>query len=228
MPVFLLSDSLAFPSPELAREDGLLAVGGDLSEKRLLLAYRTGIFPWFSDGDPIIWWSPDPRLVLFPTEIKVSKRFQRVLRQDIFHVTMDTAFEQVIRSCSQIRRKGDPGTWIVPEMIDAYCRLHAAGYAHSVEAWRDGVLAGGLYGISLGRCFFGESMFSRVSNASKVAFVRMVDHLNRLSFPLIDCQVRTEHLMRFGARMISRRRFLNLLAHSLSEPTIRGKWRFSS
>jgi leucyl/phenylalanyl-tRNA---protein transferase len=228
MPVFLLSDNLVFPTPGLARNDGLLAVGGDLNEDRLLLAYRTGIFPWFSSGGPILWWSPDPRLVLFPREIKVPKRLKRVIKQGMFQVTMDAAFEQVIRSCAQVRRKDDQGTWIVSDMVDAYCRLHASGYAHSVEAWRDGELAGGLYGVSLGRCFFGESMFTDVDNASKVAFVRLVDHLNSLSFDMIDCQVRTDHLVRFGAKMISRRFFLGLLKRSLAEPTIRGQWRFSS
>jgi leucyl/phenylalanyl-tRNA---protein transferase len=228
MPVFLLSDSLLFPSPGLARNDGLLAIGGDLDEERLLLAYRTGIFPWFSAGDPILWWSPDPRLVLFPREIKVPKRLKRVIKQGMFQVTMDEAFEQVIRSCAQVRRKDDQGTWIVSDMIDAYRRLHASGYAHSVEAWRDGKLAGGLYGVSLGRCFFGESMFTDVDNASKIAFVRLVDHLNSLSFDMIDCQVRTDHLVRFGAKMISRRFFLGLLKRSLAEPTIRGQWCFSS
>jgi len=228
MPVFLLSDNPEFPPPRLAGDRGLLAVGGDLSENRLLTAYRCGIFPWFSAGEPILWWSPDPRLVLFPKDLKISKSLKKVLKQEKFQVTMDEVFEQVIVSCARIRRNGFPGTWIVPEMIDAYCRLHAAGFAHSVESWYEGKLAGGLYGVSLGRCFFGESMFARVSNASKVAFFRLVRHLESQSFRFIDCQVATEHLIRFGAKTVSRDRFLMLLEQALSEPTICGRWRFSA
>ena len=218
MTVFLLTNNLAFPPPQLAREDGLLAVGGDLSESRLVLAYQMGIFPWFSSGDPILWWSPDPRLVLLPHELKISKSLQKVINKDMFRVTMDTAFEQVIGACAQVREKTGEGTWIVSEMIDAYCRLHRAGFAHSVESWCGGELAGGLYGVSLGRCFFGESMFTRISNASKVAFVRLVDHLRARSFRMIDCQVATDHLMRFGAKKMSRETFLDLLALSLQAP----------
>jgi len=227
MPIFLLSERLEFPPPRLAGPDGLLAVGGDLSVERLLLAYRQGIFPWFGEGDPIIWWSPDPRLVLFPEDLATSRRLKRTLRRRQFRVTMDCAFHEVIRACAQTRIRQNEGTWIVREMIDAYCRLHLAGYAHSVESWYDGRLAGGLYGVSLGGCFFGESMFTRVSNASKIAFVTLVEHLSRLSFDLIDCQVHTEHLVRFGARHIARERFLNLLAESLQGPTLIGSWQFS-
>ncbi|MDM8548491.1 leucyl/phenylalanyl-tRNA--protein transferase [Desulfobacterales bacterium HSG2] len=224
MPVFLLSDKIGFPPPHLAREDGVLAVGGDLSEKRLLLAYKMGIFPWFSGDEPIIWWSPDPRLVLFPKDIHVSRSLKKTIRKGVFRLTMDTAFSRVITSCADIRVQNNEGTWIVDEMIEAYCKLHESGFAHSVEAWCDGELAGGLYGISLGKCFFGESMFSHVSNASKVAFVSLVEYLNALSFDMIDCQIKTQHLMSFGAREIPRKRFLMQLAKSLKSPTKRGKW----
>ena len=218
MPVFLLSDKIAFPPPHLARRDGLLAVGGDLSEKRLLLAYSMGIFPWFSDEDPVMWWSPDPRLVLYSGEIRVSKSLKRIIKKGLFHVTMDMAFDQVIATCAQIRLQNNEGTWIVKDMIDAYCKLHKSGFAHSVEAWYEGKLAGGLYGVSLGKCFFGESMFARMSNASKVAFVTLVKHLEALSFDIIDCQITTEHLIRFGARQIPRNIFLKQLEKSLNRP----------
>ncbi|MDM8523157.1 leucyl/phenylalanyl-tRNA--protein transferase [Desulfococcaceae bacterium HSG8] len=226
MPVFILSDKIAFPPPHLSRSDGLLAIGGDLSQERLLLAYRMGIFPWFSEDEPIIWWSPDPRLVLFPEEIRVSKRLRRTIRKNTFHVTTDTAFSQVITACAQAKRRDDQGTWIVDEMIEAYCRLHESGFAHSAEAWCDGELAGGLYGISLGKSFFGESMFTRVSDASKVAFVKLVEHLKESSFDIIDCQVRTNHLVSFGAREIPRKSFLKQLARSVDKPTKIGKWAF--
>ncbi|TES88113.1 MAG: leucyl/phenylalanyl-tRNA--protein transferase, partial [Desulfobacteraceae bacterium] len=204
MPVFLLSDKISFPPPYLASKEGLLAVGGDLSQKRLLLAYRTGIFPWFSDDEPILWWSPDPRLVLYPEEIRVSKTLKKIIKKKMFHVTMDSAFVQVINQCAKIRLQNNQGTWVVKEMIDAYCKLHESGFAHSVEAWYQGELAGGLYGVSLGKCFFGESMFTRVSNASNIALVKLVEYLNALSFDMIDCQLTTEHLLRFGAKEIPR------------------------
>ncbi len=227
MPVFLLSDKIAFPLPHLARKEGLLAVGGDLSQKRLLLAYRMGIFPWFSDNEPIMWWSPDPRLVLYPGEIRVSRTLKKIIKKGMFRVTMDQAFAQVIHQCAQVRRKKNAGTWIVNAMIDAYCELHDSGFAHSVEAWCNDELAGGLYGVSLGRCFFGESMFTRVSNASNVALVKLVEYLDELSFDLIDCQVNTEHMVRFGARTIPRSLFLQQLGKSLEMPTLRGKWSLS-
>ncbi len=220
MPVYLLTEELLFPPPHLAEEGGLLAVGGDLSEQRLLLAYSSGIFPWYSDDDPILWWSPDPRLVLYPDELKVSGSLRKVLRKQAFRVTLDTAFEQVITACASIRES----TWIIDEMIQAYCRLHESGYAHSVEVWQDGELVGGLYGISLGRCFFGESMFSRRSNASKVALYHLVEHVKTLRFDLIDCQVTSEHLLSLGAQEIPRRRFLEEVKQSLRSPTITGKW----
>lgn len=228
MPVFLLSDKISFPPPYLASKEGLLAVGGDLSQKRLLLAYRTGIFPWFSDDEPILWWSPDPRLVLYPEEIRVSKTLKKIIKKKMFHVTMDSAFVQVINQCAKIRLQNNQGTWVVKEMIDAYCKLHESGFAHSVEAWYQGELAGGLYGVSLGKCFFGESMFTRVSNASNVALVKLVEYLNALSFDMIDCQLTTEHLLRFGAREIPRVSFLKQLEESLKAPTKKGKWCFET
>lgn len=215
MPVFLLNNRIEFPPPRLASEMGLLALGGDLSRKRLLLAYRMGIFPWFSEREPIMWWSPDPRLVLYPEEIKVSKSLQKIMKKEIFRITIDSAFDQVINACAEIRRKNNEGTWIVNDMIEAYCRLHESGFAHSVEAWRHDKLVGGLYGVSLGGCFFGESMFTRISNASKVAFVKLVEHLKTLSFDLIDCQLTTTHLKQFGAREIPRSQFLAQLEKSL-------------
>lgn len=224
MPVFLLSDEIAFPPPQLASKKGLLAVGGDLTQKRLLLAYHMGIFPWFSNNEPIMWWSPDPRFVLFPEEIKISKTLKKTIRKKTFKVTMDAAFVQVINLCAQVRLQNDQDTWIVQEMIDAYCKLHELGVAHSVETWYQGELAGGLYGVSLGGSFFGESMFTLVSNASNVALVRLVEYLNSRSFDLIDCQITTPHLIRFGAKEISRVRFLETLHHSLKKPTLKGRW----
>jgi leucyl/phenylalanyl-tRNA---protein transferase len=224
MPVYLLSESIAFPPPDLARPDGILAVGGDLSVDRLLMAYRMGIFPWYGDGDPIIWWSPDPRLVLYPSALRVSRRLARTARQNRFEITFDRAFDAVIDACARIPRKRDDGTWIVPDMVRAYNRLHRAGYAHSVEAWQDGELVGGLYGVSLGGSFFGESMFTHERDASKVAFVRLVSRLNEWGFDLVDCQVRTEHLIRFGAGEIPRKRFLTELRRSVARPTRAGAW----
>ncbi len=171
MPVYLLSSNIAFPSPNLTSEDGLLAVGGDLDQKRLLLAYSLGIFPWYAEAEPILWWSPDPRLVLYPEDLRISTSLKKAIKKDIFHITMDQAFEQVITECAKIPRKHNEGTWIVPDMISAYCQLHTSGFAHSVEAWQNDTLVGGLYGISLGKCFFGESMFTQATNASKAAFL---------------------------------------------------------
>jgi leucyl/phenylalanyl-tRNA--protein transferase len=225
MPVFRLSRDLIFPSPELSEPDGLLAVGGDLSVKRLLLAYTMGIFPWYSDEAPILWWSPDPRLVLFPAELHVSRSLRQSIRKGQFRITFDTAFEQVIRACAG-RHETDKGeTWITVGMIDAYIRLHHAGYAHSVESWAsDGALAGGVYGVSLGSVFFGESMFARTSDASKVAFVALVEALKLGGCSVIDCQMTTHHLQRFGAREISREAFLQLLDEGLQRPTRTGRW----
>jgi len=219
MSIALLSDEIIFPSPHLAEEDGLLAVGGDLSEERILKAYSMGIFPWYSEDSPILWWSPDPRLVLFPAELNVSRSLRQFLKKGIFTVTVNTAFEQVMRACAEATRKGQSGTWITEEMIRAYTDLHRSGYAHSVEAWYDGELAGGLYGIIMGRIFFGESMFAKMSNASKIAFVTFVEQLASQGFELIDCQVTTEHLVRLGAREIPRSTFLKTLEKALSQPS---------
>jgi len=228
MPVFLSPERHYFPNPRLASNEGLVAIGGDLSTHRLLLAYQNGIFPWFSEGEPILWWSPDPRLVLFPQEFKPSKSLQKTIRRSLFDVTLDQAFPEVIHECAQIRVEHQEGTWIVSDMIDAYCQLHTSGFAHSVEAWQDGKLVGGLYGVSLGGCFFGESMFSRVSNASKVAFASLIDYLTMHQFDLIDCQVTTQHLIRLGAKEIPRDRFLDLLSATLQKPTLQGAWHQSS
>lgn len=226
MTVFRLPDEHIFPPPDLAEDNGLLAVGGDLSEHRLLLAYSMGIFPWYTEGDPILWWSPDPRLVLFPREIKISRSLRQTIKKKTFSVTMDHAFEEVIRSSSALHRRDDGGTWITSEMIDAYIHLHHAGYAHSVESWYNGKLAGGLYGISLGSAFFGESMFTKKSDASKVAFVKLAEQLARWNFSFIDCQVTTQHLQSLGAREIPRSAFLDLTEAALTFPTQRDKWDF--
>lgn len=227
MPVYQLSEDLVFPSPHLASKEGLLAVGGDLTRNRLLLAYSLGIFPWYSEGEPILWWSPDPRLVLYPNELKVSRSLDKVINKARFKVTMDCAFERVIKDCARVRLENREGTWIVDEMVKAYCRLHESGFAHSIEAWAGDRLAGGLYGVSLGKCFFGESMFTRISNASKVAFVVLVNHLKSQGFAMIDCQITTGHLTRFGAREISRARYLDELDQALKAGTLKGKWSFA-
>ena len=224
MPVFELSDRIAFPPVHLAGPEGLLAVGGDLSTKRLLRAYREGIFPWFSDDDPILWWSPDPRLVLFPDEFKVSKSLNKVLRKGGFKVTTDRAFDRVIDACARLQQPGQAGTWIGNDMIRAYNRLHDLGYAHSVETWHDGELSGGLYGVSLGNCFFGESMFTLVDNASKIALYTLVSDFKCLAHGLIDCQVKTTHLISLGAREIHRKEFMDLLDRAMKAKTRKGKW----
>lgn len=220
MPVFSLSDQLIFPPPAYAEPDGLVAVGGDLEPERLLLAYRTGLFPWFNPGDPILWWSPDPRFMMKPQEIKVSKSMRQVLNRGTFRITYDQAFEQVISQCKSIPRDGQPGTWITNDMKRAYCRLHDLGYAHSVEAWQEGNLVGGLYGVSLGGAFFGESMFAQVSNASKAAFIHLARHLETLGFSMIDCQVYTAHLESLGAKKVPREEFLYLLADEMDRPDL--------
>jgi len=224
VPVFQLSDKLEFPPPELAREDGLLAVGGDLSPPRLLLAYQYGIFPWYSPGEPILWWAPDPRLVLFPDELRISRRLARTLRQHKFKITFDQNFPAVIEACSSIRRSQGEGTWIDRRMREAYTLLHELGYAHSVECWQGEELVGGLYGVSLGGAFFGESMFSRVRDSSKVALAHLVDLLKDWQFDLIDCQLPTSHLKSLGAKEIPAADFYDLLQISLSKQTRGGKW----
>lgn len=228
VPVFRLSDEPIFPDPSLAEEEGILAVGGDLSAERLLRAYAAGIFPWFNEGSPILWWSPDPRLVLYPEELHVSASLARTLRRGRYRVTADQAFGRVIRGCSRTERPGQDGTWITDEMIAAYEELHRLGFAHSFEAWSGDELAGGLYGVGLGGAFFGESMFALSPDASKVAFVRAVEFMKRRGVELVDCQVRTDHLMRLGAREIPRAAFLERLDELLAKPTMRGAWELDS
>ncbi|MEO1654165.1 MAG: leucyl/phenylalanyl-tRNA--protein transferase [Bacteroidota bacterium] len=219
-----LNEELVFPSVEEANEYGILAVGGDLSIERLILAYQSGIFPWFSEGEPIVWWAPHPRFVLYPSALKVSKSMRQVLRQDKFRVSYDTAFIEVLKSCQQIKRKGQQGTWITDEMIEAYSQLHDLGYAHSVEVWQENELVGGLYGVSLGKCFYGESMFAKVSNASKVGFITLVQKLEKLDFQIIDCQVHTHHLESLGAVLIPRYQFMQQLEMALSFDSFVGSW----
>lgn len=210
MPLYVLNTDLIFPPVEFAEPDGLLAIGGDLSIERLLLAYRNGIFPWY-EGQHILWWSPDPRFVLFPEELKESKSMRQLIRKDTFTFTTNRAFREVIANCKVISRRDQAGTWITDEVQEAYGKLHEAGYAHSAEAWLDGELVGGLYGIRLGKAFFGESMFSKASNASKYAFIRYVQQLRLEGVELIDCQVYTEHLESLGARMIPRKDFISMI-----------------
>lgn len=217
MPVFHLTDDLVFPDPEQADPSGLLAVGGDLSPRRLQFAYASGIFPWYNEGEPILWWSPDPRFILFPEKIHVSRSMQKVLKQKQFAVTYNTAFEDVIRQCQTKERKDQPGTWITPEMREAYIRLHDLGLAQSVEAWQDGRLVGGMYGVSMGKCFFGESMFSHVNNASKAALITLSRRLEQENFLLLDCQVHTHHMERMGAEPVTRKVFLGLLKKGLEK-----------
>ena len=214
MPIFALDHQLSFPPPHLAEPDGLLAMGGDLSIERLLLAYRNGIFPWY-DSDPILWWSPDPRFVIFPAEFKISKTVKQLIKRQEFEFTVNKAFDEVIDACSSIFREGQDGTWINDEMMEAYIKLHAAGYAHSAEVWKDGELVGGLYGIRIGKVFFGESMFSRVSNASRYAFAKYMEQLKEEGVGLIDCQVHTPYLESMGARMIEGAEFHRLLKELL-------------
>ncbi|TDI80508.1 MAG: leucyl/phenylalanyl-tRNA--protein transferase [Bacteroidetes bacterium] len=208
-----LTDELWFPPFEFATRDGLLAVGGDLSVDRLLLAYRSGIFPWYSEGEPILWWSPDPRMVLFPKRFKVSKSLLRIIQKNEFSITFNTAFTDVIRKCAAIEREGQADTWITNDMVDVYQKLHELGHAHSVEVWRDDKLVGGLYGIDLPeqKVFCGESMFSKESNASKVAFYYLIKKLKAEEYTIVDCQVHTLHLESLGAEEIPRTEFLNYL-----------------
>ncbi|MCO4293608.1 leucyl/phenylalanyl-tRNA--protein transferase [Solitalea sp. MAHUQ-68] len=208
MPIYELSDDLVFPHPLLAEEDGLLAFGGDLRPERLLLAYRNGIFPWYSEEDPILWHAPNPRFVLFPKNVVVSKSMRQVMRSNKFKITVNQNFEQVIASCKYIVRKDQPDTWITKEMQQAYIQLHQLGYAHSVEVWQKEELVGGLYGINLGRVFFGESMFHLVSNASKAAFIYLAQ---QFPFSIIDCQMETEHLKSLGGQSIPLEDFLLIL-----------------
>jgi leucyl/phenylalanyl-tRNA---protein transferase len=210
--MFLLTDELVFPPVDLADEDGLLATGGDLSPGRLLLAYRNGIFPWYNEADPICWWSPDPRFVLFPAQLKVSSSMRTVINSGKFRFTTNRAFGQVIANCKTVTRRGQDGTWISSDMQQAYIHMHELGHAHSAEAWRNGELVGGLYGIRLGKIFFGESMFSLEPNASKFAFIQYVRQLQQEEVQLIDCQLHTAHLESLGAGMIAREDFIEILA----------------
>ncbi len=224
MPLFRLSERLDFPPAWLARSDGLLCIGGDLSAQRILLAYENGIFPWFSENEPILWWSPDPRLVLIPEHINISKSLKKKIKKNSFHLTLDHAFEETILSCAQPRRKKYAGTWLIEEMIEAYIQLHKLGYAHSIETWKEGLLVGGLYGICLGGIFFGESMFSFESDASKIALITLAHHLKQHRFDLIDCQVTTNHLLSMGATEISRNSYLDIIQQSIKRKDIKNIW----
>ena len=228
MPIFRLVDEPIFPPPDYADPSGLLAVGGDLSKERLLEAYRLGIFPWYSDDQPILWWSPDPRLVLDLKDFIISRSLRKTLKKGVFQVTFDRAFEAVIQACAAVPRTAQNGTWITEEMQEAYINLHGLGYAHSVESWFGGKLAGGLYGVSLGKAFFGESMFHLKTDASKVALATLVETLKTWDFQFIDSQMTTEHMLRLGAKELPRRIFLKRLQSALRHPTKRGRWRIES
>lgn len=222
----LLDQELWFPPPSEALEDpnGLLAIGGDLSPQRLLLAYASGIFPWYSEDQPILWWSPDPRCVLYPDRVHISRSLRKTLRRNVFQVTFDQAFADVIDACGALRQE-TAGTWITPEMKAAYIELHRLGWAHSVECWHQGELVGGLYGVSMGRCFFGESMFSRKTDASKVALVYLAGQLKAWGYTLIDCQVENPHLISMGAESISRKCFLSILLKNRDAPSAPHHWK---
>ena len=224
MPIVALGSALTFPDPERAHESGVLAVGGDLSPERLLLAYRTGIFPWPAEGLPLLWHAPPDRFVLAPDQLRIGRTTRKTLKRHLFTVRLDTAFADVIAACAHTERPDQPGTWITDDMIAAYSELHRRGHAHSAEAWRDGKLVGGLYGVSLGGAFFGESMFAREDDASKVAFITLVRQLARWRFVLVDCQVETPLLASFGAQSVPRQVFGQILAHALQVPDRVGPW----
>jgi len=224
MPVYIIDDDIRFPDPAYADVSGIVAIGGDLSVPRLLNAYANGIFPWYNEEDPITWWSPDPRMVLFPDDFKISHSLKQVLNQQIFKVRFDTQFSSVIENCSLVPRNGQMGTWIHPEMKEAYIALHKEGFAHSVETYYNNELVGGLYGLSLGKAFFGESMFYLKKDASKVALFHLVKQLKAWGFDFIDAQTETTHLRSLGAKNISRSDFLIQLKLSIKYPTRRGKW----
>lgn len=230
MPIFALDDALRFPDPRLADEDGLLAVGGDLRPERLLLAYSNGIFPWPTAGLPLLWFSPDPRMVLRPAAVHVSRSLAKGLRRGGYRVRADTAFSRVIKACARAPRPGQKGTWITDEVLNAYVKLHRLGFAHSIEVWRfdesGEQLVGGLYGVAIGRLFSGESMMHDETNASKVAFVALARQLERWGFPLVDCQVPTEHLASLGAEPMSRERFLEEATKAAAAPMRPGRWAF--
>jgi leucyl/phenylalanyl-tRNA--protein transferase len=225
MPIYLLHENeYFFPSAEEANEDGLLAIGGDLHPERLLNAYAGGIFPWFSEDDEIMWWSPDPRTIMLLDEFKTSKSLMQSVRNRGYEFKMDTAFREVIESCAEVYRKDEDSTWITKGMIDAYCKMHEFGVAHSAETWYEGELVGGLYGISLGKAFFGESMFFKKRDASKVAYYHLIQHLKELNFDFIDTQMSTSHLISLGAKEIPRKDFLSLLTESLQKDSHFGNW----
>ncbi|NOY25199.1 MAG: leucyl/phenylalanyl-tRNA--protein transferase [Oligoflexia bacterium] len=226
MPVYRIPDEHIFPRPSLAEPDGLLGIGGDLHPRRLLLGYANGIFPWYSQGQPILWFSPDPRYVLFPDQLKVQRSLKKIVRRGDYRVTLDTAFADVVRGCKERQRPGQAGTWITDDMEQAYNQLHAAGFAHSVESWSQDKLVGGLYGIGLGKLFSGESMFALAPNASKVAFVWLVRQLHAWDYGVIDCQVHTRHLERFGANYLSRGRYLDLIKGLISQDRTAIAWSF--
>lgn len=224
MPIYqLFDDEIRFPDPMDAEEDGLLAIGGDLSVERLISAYATGVFPWY-ERKPILWWSPDPRTILYPDEFKVSKSLKRVIRSGKFEIRLDSAFSRVIDTCGRIPREGENGTWITTEMKMAYKRLFVLGVAHSAETYHNNHLVGGLYGVSIGKVFFGESMFHTETDASKVAFAALASWLYERDFMFIDCQMHTEHLASLGAKEIPKAEYLKLLAKAISFPTLKGKW----
>jgi leucyl/phenylalanyl-tRNA--protein transferase len=225
MPVFRIDQRLIFPPVHLA-EDGLLAVGGDLRPERLLLAYSKGIFPWYGENLPILWHALDPRMIMTTSDLSIQRTLRKAIRKRPYELRADTAFEQVLRGCADSPRPGQNGTWLIPEMVEAYLELHALGMAHSFEAWREGELIGGCYGVSLGAAFFGESMFTRGPDASKIAYAACVNQLHAWGIGLIDCQVHTEHLERFGAYEVPRLEYMELLHVALDQPTRRGKWRF--
>ncbi len=226
--MFRLDDRPLFPDPELAHPSGVIAVGGDLAPHRLLRGYAAGIFPWYSEGQPILWHSPDPRFILEPGDLHVGRTLRNRMNRRPYRLTLDTAFEAVIAACSKVPRPGQEGTWITREMVDGYVGLYERGYAHSVEAWDDGKLVGGLYGVSLGGVFFGESMFALSPDASKIAFVALVRQLIRWGFDLLDSQVYTEHVERFGATEIPRKAYLARLRAGLRTPTRQGPWAFDA
>ncbi len=209
--MYYITKALYFPPVETANADGIIGVGGDLSPERLLLAYKSGIFPWFEDGNPILWWSPNPRMVLFLDDLVVSKSMRNIIKRNIFKVTFNQDFKSVITNCSQVKRNGQNGTWITNEMVEAYCKLHELGIAKSVEVWQNNELVGGLYGIDLGHIFCGESMFSKVSNASKMAFIALANQIKKENYKLLDCQVYNEHLESLGCVEIDREDFMKIL-----------------
>jgi len=224
MPVYLLDKELSFPAPEHANEEGIVAVGGDVSPERLLLAYRQGIFPWPARGYPLLWFSPDPRFALIPSRAHISRSLRKAVRKGGLQVTADTAFARVIRACAGVPRPHQQGTWITRELEEGYLGLHELGYAHSIEAWRDGKLVGGLYGVAIGKTFAGESMFASEPDASKVAFTTLLGHLVSWDFRVVDCQVHTEHLARFGATMWPRERFLSSWRAAVARPSRMAPW----